>query len=351
MTTYHSTTTPASLAARLRTAKRVAVLTHAKPDGDAMGSVLGLVRALRCCHVSATGFLVGPIDPNLLALARAGEVDVVRDATSIGEPDVIAIVDTGAWSQVEPLGDWLRARADRIVGIDHHARGDDVAPMRLVDSTAASATQVLLTVIDELGASLTFGGDDSGRFSVAEALFTGLATDTGWFRFSSAGEPVFHVAGRLLGAGVDKQGLLQQLEENERPSRLVATGLALRSIQWLAGGRVAIMQLCPADLAAAGAQPEDLGGIVNVPMSVGSVVMSVLLTEAEPGLTKISFRSKPRQCGAPWFDVNKLAAQFGGGGHVQAAGARIAGPIAVAAMQVQACVESAAAALGVGADA
>ncbi len=345
MTPYHSTSTPQGLAKRLSTAARVAVLTHSKPDGDAMGSVLALVRALRCRAISATGFLVGPIDPNLLALAREDEVTMLTDGAEPDEPDLTVVVDTGAWSQVEPLGGWLRARADRVLGIDHHARGDDLAPMRLVDSTAASATQVLLTVIDALGVPLSFGADAAGRFSVAEALFTGLATDTGWFRFSSAGEPVFHVAGRLLGAGVNKQRLLQQLEENERPSRLVATGRALRSIEWLADGRVVMMQLSPKDLAEVEARPEDLGGIVNVPMSVGAVVMSVLLTEVDPGLTKISFRSKPKQCGSPWFDVNKIAAQFGGGGHVQAAGARIAGPIEAAAGQVRECILAAAIAL------
>ncbi|MDA0802532.1 MAG: DHH family phosphoesterase [Planctomycetota bacterium] len=341
MINYLSTATTEQIASRLGAAATVAVLTHSKPDGDAMGSVLGLVRALRARSVDAHGFLVGPIDPNLLALARQGEVVLHAPGTAPRETELVVVVDTGAWSQVEPLGAWLKERADRVIGIDHHARGDDLAPMRLVDVTAASATQVLLAVIDSLGVPLEYGADAERRFSIAEALFAGLAADTGWFRFSSADERVFHVAGRLLGAGVNKQRLVQQLEENERPTRLAATGLALQSIRWLASGSVVMMRLSYADIVAASARPEDLGGIVNVPLVVGSVSMSILLTEAEPGITKISFRSKPLNCGRPSFDVNKIAATFGGGGHVQAAGARILAGIDVASAQVEDAVHAA----------
>lgn len=340
MSTYLSTATPAELAARIAAARSLVVVTHAKPDGDAMGSVLALVRAARACHVPAHGLLVGPVDGNLLALARPDELHIHREGDALPDAELIAVVDTGSWSQVEPLGQWLREHQSRVIGVDHHARGEDVARCRLVDSTAASATQVLITVIDAMGAPLTAGADERGSFGIAEALFAGLATDTGWFQFSSANEPVFHLAGRLLGAGANKQRIIEQLEHNERPPRLAATGIALRSIRWLAQGRAVLMNLTLNDIAATGAAPEDLGGIVNVPMSVGTVVMSILATEVPGGMTKVSFRSKPRGCGSPWYDVNELAASFGGGGHVQAAGARIVAPHAEALDRLATAVEA-----------
>lgn len=340
MTTYLSTSTAAELAARITSAPSLLVLTHAKPDGDAMGTVLALVRAARFKGVRAHGLLIGPVDPNVLALARPDEVSLLATGAVPAEAALVAVVDTGSWSQVEPLGAWLRERRDRVIGIDHHARGDDVAPSRIVDSSAASATQVVVEVIDALGVPLEAGGEG---YSIAEALFTGLATDTGWFQFSSADERVFHLAGRLLAAGADKQRLIALLEQNERPARLAATAAALASIRWLAGGRVVLMDLSLADIARAQALPEDLGGIVNAPMSVGSVVMSILATEVEGEITKVSFRSKPRQCGAPWFDVNQLAARFGGGGHVQAAGARIKAPHAEAVARIESLVADVAA--------
>ncbi|MDA1007395.1 MAG: bifunctional oligoribonuclease/PAP phosphatase NrnA [Planctomycetota bacterium] len=340
MIPYQTNSTIDAIGARIRAASSVVVLTHAKPDGDAMGSVLAAVRTVRALGISAQGCLVGPIDPNLLTLSRCEEARLLGANEMPHECDLVLLVDTGAWSQVEPLGGWLRDRHSIVLGLDHHARGDEIASLRVVDSSAASATEVVTRLVDALGVDLRFGGDSSGRYSVAEALFTGLATDTGWFRFSSAGDRAFTLAARLLSVGVDKQHLLRQLEENERAERLAATGRALQSLRWIKDGRVAIMRLSSADLKETRANPEDLGGIVNVPLAVGRVAMSILLTESEPNLTKMSLRSKPKPCGAPSFDVNKIAAHFGGGGHVQAAGARQQLPLDQAVEALEAFVNA-----------
>ena len=317
---YVSNATPRELAGRLRAAESVLIVTHHKPDGDALGTSLALHRGLESIGVRSEIVISGPIDPNLLALTiPADRVERLENLESLDErpePSLIAVVDTGAWTQLESLGDWLRARTDRVIGIDHHARGGSVAGERIVDTSCASATQVLVPVLDALDVDLATD-------RIAEALFLGLATDTGWFRFSSAGPEVYRLAARLMEAGADKDAIYETVEQNASPSRFAMLARALGSLRFIDHGAVAVMTLGLADFADTGANLEELAGIVNEPLRIGSVRASILLTEAESGRTKMSFRSKPPNESGSFIDVNELAARFGGGGHVHAAGARV----------------------------
>ena len=341
---YESNVTIERLAARIRAARHVLVTTHAKPDGDALGSTVAVMRACSALGIRSEGWLVGPFEPNLLSLARPTDltpdltlVDPKRPTLPAVEPDLVAIVDTGAWNQLETLSPWLRDRVDRAIGIDHHARGDRVAAERVIDVTAGSATAIVARLVEALGVPLGAGADERGWGSVAEAIFLGLATDTGWFRFQNARPAEFRLASALLAAGVDKDRLIEVTENSHRPERLAIEARALSKVRFLDGGRLALTSLSLADFAETGALLEETSGVVNMPMAVATVRAAALLIESEPGLVKISFRSKPalRAAGdggaAPTFvDVNQLAARFGGGGHVHAAGARIRGTLAEA---------------------
>jgi len=215
----------------------------------------------------------------------------------------------------------LRQRHDRVVGIDHHSNGNDVASMRLVDITAASTTQMLVPVIEAMGCELT-----GGSGGVAEALFIGLATDTGWFRYPSAGAEAMRLAARLLDLGVDQPRLFQTIEETFRPQRLAIMARALTSLEFALDGEVAIMTLRPEDFRETGGVAQDIAELVNLPMGVASVRVSVLLSQLSSGRTKLSFRSKPDVSGganARLVDTNALAQRFGGGGHVHASGAAV----------------------------
>jgi phosphoesterase RecJ-like protein len=324
-TDYDSNTTLAEIARRVREAKRVALVSHQKPDGDAIGSLLALARALPGIGVDADAFVMGPLEPPLLALAGDTPLHRVEESPPGDDYDLILVVDTGAWSQLEPLEAWLRRHHDRVVGVDHHPQGDDVAALRVVDPAAPAAAEMVLTLLDELGCALPAerGGGP------AEALFVGLATDTGWFRFSNAGVRAFAAAARLIALGVDNAGLHGRLEAMHRPARLQLAARALASVEYVADGTVAVQMLGPEDFAETGGSVSDLTDLVNLPMAVGSVRAAILLTEAEPGQTKISFRSKPGDTpDTPAIDVNRIAAKLGGGGHAFAAGARTAEDLA-----------------------
>lgn len=337
---YATTVTAQRLAERIRSAGTMLVTTHDKPDGDAIGSTLALARAARTLGLQVTTWLSGPFDPALSVLLGDERPGRSPESLPVGDFDLIAVVDTGSWSQLEHLGPWLKARHDRCVGVDHHRSGDTGFVDRIVDAASASCTQALMPVLEAMGVDLDRPGS-GGAGSIAEALFAGLATDTGWFRFSSADTAVFALASRLLAAGVEKDRLYRQLEETARPQRLGLLARAMGGMRWLAGGKAALMTLSPADFSHASGSAEDLAGVVNAPMSVGPVEVSALLSQNEPGsVVKISLRSKPPMlAGGHFVDVNRLAALFGGGGHVHAAGARFRGTMEQAAEAVAAAIE------------
>ena len=321
MDAYETTTTWSALAARVGSAQQLLVVTHRKPDGDAAGSCLGLARAL---PQPVAVHLVGPVGANVQQLIRASDDVCISDADPEHEPDLIVLVDTGAWVQVGPLADWLRARRDRVVGLDHHPTGNDIAPDRIIDPSMASATMMVLRLLDELEIEV----DDAG--GVAEALFAGLATDTGWFRHSNADAAAFTMAGRLVGAGVDRDRLYAMFEENGSVAKLKLQSRALGSLDLTGDGRHAIMTLTDEDFQASGASRAELDGLVNQPLAIEEVVASFLLYTEEDGVTKISLRSKPPLPGRDTLDVSAVASRLGGGGHVRASGARVTGPLPAA---------------------
>ncbi|MFN9126235.1 MAG: DHH family phosphoesterase [bacterium] len=340
---YETNTSVETLADALRGATRVLVTTHQKPDGDAMGSVLAVVRACRAIGVRAEGWMVGPCEGNLRLFTGDDAVAVVdprNPRLPDGDFDLAVVVDTGAWTQLEILAPWLRAMSDRVIGLDHHARGDAVAARRVVDVACGSCTALLIRLVDALKVDLAFGADARGRYSVAEALYLGLATDTGWFRFPNARAAEFALASRLLAAGVDKDAMYQQIEQSSRAGRVRLQGRALSSLEFVAGGAISIMRLHAVDFTETGAEMEESSGVVNMPMEVAAVRASVLAVEdAANGVIKLSFRSKPAGPDGAFVDVNELAARFGGGGHVHAAGAKQKGTIDEVVARVRAAVE------------
>jgi len=320
---YETTTTFEAIAERIRNASRITITTHRKPDGDAIGSVVGMYRALRSIGKDVGVLIAGPLEHGLAIIAgdtpiRFIEVDGFPEET----PELIIIVDTGAWSQLEAAKPWLREHAKLVIGLDHHANGDDVAADRIVDVTAAAATQVVMQLLETLKIDL-----GTGKGCIAEALFVGLATDTGWFRFSNADARCFADASKLLQHNIDRYDIYRSLEETARPARMGLLQRMLASLEIFEN--VAIMTLRSTDFGETGGDSTDLVGLVNTPMVIEGVQASVLLTDSNPGITKMSFRSKPALPSdtSSLIDVNKLAGVFGGGGHIHAAGARVNEPL------------------------
>ena len=328
MNDYVSNTTFDEIAARLAAAQRVLLTTHVKPDGDGIGSALAMARAQVAHGTGSTSdiYIMGPVEARLEGIVAGTPYHLVADGQPDDDYDLAVVLDTGAWTQVGPLEAWLRKHHDIVVGIDHHAKGDDVAAQRLIDAGAASTTQMMVPLLEALGWPIT-----PGEAGVAEAIFVGLATDTGWFRYSNATADSLRLAARLLEMDVDKDRLYQLIEETFRPQRLQLQARALASLEYHFKGEVAIMTLGHNDMIETGGLPEDLAELVNTPMVVGAIRVSILAAEMTPGRTKLSLRSKPsvsNDVSDTAIDMNVLAQVFGGGGHMHAAGAVVNMPVA-----------------------
>ena len=320
---YESTASYTEIAERINAATNIVVTTHRKPDGDAIGSVAAMYRGLKEIGKNVTPLIIGPLDHGLKLMSKDVPIHLVEEeGLPKDEPDLIIVVDTGAWSQLEAIQDWLKERAKLIVGLDHHANGDEVAAMRIVDTTAAACTQVVMSLFEEMNIEL-----GSGNNSVAEALFIGLGTDTGWFRFSNADARCFSDVATLLEHDINRYHIYRTLEETARPARMELMQRMLASVEYV--GPVAIMCLRSTDFQETNGSSTDTVGLVNTPMVLAQVNASVLLTDSDPTVTKISFRSKPAMPDSPvsLIDVNELARNFNGGGHVHAAGARVFAPL------------------------
>lgn len=304
----------------------ITVITHSKPDGDAAGTLVALVTALNAIGKQARGILCPPIASSLNFLANSHSIEVVEDASHFpADTAQLVIVDTGAYSQLGPLTDAVRPLLDHTLILDHHLSGGVEAAHRYIDTTAAAAAEIVAKLISRLLGDKPVG--TQVLQTINDALFTGIASDTGWFRFSNVTPNTHRLAADLIAAGVDHAGLYARLEQTERPEKLKLLIRAVDSLELLADDRAAVMTLHTQDFVETGARPEETERLIDIPQQVGSVQVIAMISEAQTERgpqTRVSFRSKPL---ADAVNVADLAATFGGGGHARAAGAKIDEPI------------------------
>lgn len=342
MNAYASTINLAQTAAALRQAQRVVITTHTKPDGDAFGSVVALTAMLRGLGKTVTPLFMPPVPASFQTLRGAETAAIHAEGSALPEADLYVIVDTGAWAQISPMRADMEQVLDRTLIIDHHISGDIAARMRYVDAQAAACCEVVADIADAMSV-------DIADPTMAEALFVGIASDTGWFRFSNTRPRTHALASRLLHCGVDHAALYAKLEQTERVQKLRLMIRALDSLELICGERAAVMVLRREDFAQTGALLEETERFVDAPQAVSTVQVVVLITEPPDSngngdakstsgqaggssTIRISFRSKP---GPNAVNVATLAQAFGGGGHARAAGAKIAIPLDEAVTRVK----------------
>lgn len=309
-------TTPQQLVlAKLRNASRVAVFTHQRPDPDALGSQSALVLLLQNAgkHAVAVNWEAPPRTYTFLQ-ETIPTVTFTPDwaATEAPAYDTFLIVDTCTWQQLEPAADLLKSNPHKIAVLDHHQARDPLSDAIWSDPTAAAAVEVVLEAARALALPLTT--------PVATRLMAGLVTDTGWFRFDSVTPRTHETAAALLAAGADTADLYSRLQQNETAPKLALMARALQSITYAQDNRVAVMTLTQADFAAANAAQSQTEELVNLPLMVGTVEVSALISEMPDQRCRVSLRAKHHT------DVNAICRTFGGGGHTKAAGCRLEGP-------------------------
>lgn len=336
MSAWMTNATLDRLAERLRESQRIVLFTHEKPDGDALGATLALARTLHRLGAEATPVYVGAWtnrfdsivdDTPILKLGDEPDLSLLPE-----NPDCVVIADTGSWSQLAKVRPWLEQFTDRAMVIDHHLHGDaDTAALRHIETGAAAVCQTIAELCRVL---LCMDRVDELPRAIAEPLYLGLATDTGWFKHSNVTPEALRLAADLIEAGADHARLFRQTEQMDKPGRLRLIARALSSLELHANDQIAVIALTLNDLKECGAEMNDAGGLTDMLLTMAPVRVGACLTEIGESRTKISFRSKTGDGAESTVDVNQAARTLGGGGHAQAAGARLELPIGDAKQRV-----------------
>ncbi|MDY7009515.1 MAG: DHHA1 domain-containing protein [Planctomycetota bacterium] len=293
---------------RLGSSGTFLVLTHARPDGDGLGTIAAMASAGRCAGKIVHMLVPDTVPPRYEFLfsgglpAGADEFEKLAD-----ESDLIVVVDTCAFAQLDGLETGLHARREKVVVIDHHATADNVGSVRWLDTSASAVGVMVAEVIEALGWSVDT--------CAAEALMTAIATDTGWFRFSNTDPRTLRAAAKMLERGARADLLYAKIYLSDRPERLRLLERMLASLELHCRDRLAVMTVRRSDFNETGARADETEDLVNEALRLKSVEVVVLLVE-EPDCVRASLRSREI------VDVSSVAARFGGGGHARAAGLR-----------------------------
>ena len=298
----------AEVAAALRARQSFILTSHARPDGDAFGSQMALAFALEAIGKSVRLIDHDPVPAPYAGFPGATRVEVMAETTATA--DAVVYLECSGRSRPEVAGlDNLFA-----INVDHHAGNEMYGDVNWFDATAAACGEMVADIIDALGVSWSR--------DIAEHLYLALATDTGGFRYGPLSARTYEIARRITLAGVDTAALSRTIFDSYGIGRVRLTGVLLSQMELHHDNQLAVLAFDDALLAACGAAIEDTEGLVNLPLGARDVVAVVLLKAQGGDRYRVSLRSK----GA--VDVRMVAAAWNGGGHQNAAGCSIAGPLA-----------------------
>jgi phosphoesterase RecJ-like protein len=301
----------------LSTPKKVVIIPHRSPDGDAMGSTLGLYHFLK--KLDHDAIVIAPNEfPDFLAWLPASEKVLIyekeKEKTSevILAADLVFTLDFNALHRTGEMEQILRKVTAPFVMIDHHQKPDDYAAYQFSDTTYGSTCEMLYHFIAYLGYKNLIDK------LIATCIYTGIVTDSGSFRFPSTTSTTHRVVADLIDVGVENGAIHNALFDDSSYSRLQLLGQALQNLKILADKKTSYITLSQNELDQNNFVKGDTEGIVNYGLSIKGIVFAAIFIEhRDENIIKISFRSQGT------FDVNQFArTHFNGGGHINAAGGK-----------------------------
>jgi phosphoesterase RecJ-like protein len=302
----------AQAAAYLRDRDDYLIVSHVQPDGDAISSTVAVAWMLDRLGKSYVMMNEGPIPSRLMYLRKSGDItDCGERAPSRKFKQVIA-VDCADITRIGPARQWFEEGYE-LLNIDHHPTNDGYGTVNLLRFDAAATAEILYELAEALGLALDP--------EAATALYTGILTDTGGFRYANTSPFVMRAASRLLEAGAPGPDLAEKLLERMSVGQMLMLQRGLSRLGMTDDRRVAWIWVTSEDLAETGASNEDLEGLVNFPRNMEGVEVGILFKENGTQSVKVSLRS------AGSVNVAEVARHFGGGGHVRAAGCRLTVPL------------------------
>jgi phosphoesterase RecJ-like protein len=304
------------IAAVLRRAKRIGVACHVRPDADAIGSIVGFAQSMKLAGKEVLLFSEDMVPENIKFLPGS---DTVQQSDGADYSlDVFVALDTATKERLGVHTNATLKNVPVLVNIDHHGTNPSYGHLNLIDTASPSCAEIVY----ELLTSQNFPTNDTVR----ENLYAGMNTDTGSFQYSGTTARTHRIVAEMIDAGLNTSAICTQLYDHQPARRLHLLRSLLNEMEFSDSGRIASWKLTLETLRKVEAQPGDTENLIDVMRSVDGVFAAVIIEELPDGKIRISSRSKDAR-----VNVSKVCAEFGGGGHPMAAGARMSGPIASAA--------------------
>ncbi len=285
------------------------IVTHVSPDGDAIGSALSLYNSLRQLGKKCQVFIDDKLPKKYSYLPGFGDIN---SSSPEGKHENVIVLDCG---DIDRCGGLKRIIEDSglCINIDHHITNNNYGEVNLVLPYASSVGEILYGIIVDMGVHI--------NETIAQCLYTSIASDTGGFRYSNTSPETHYIAGELLKTGIDFSSISSRLfdERSIAKSRLLAC--VLGTLKVYHEGRVAVLYMDRSMLECCGATDEDAEDFVNYARDIDSAEVGIMAKQKENGSCRISLRSKGKA------DVRRIAEAFSGGGHVRAAGCTINEPL------------------------
>jgi len=304
----------AEIGAAIAAAQKILVISHLRPDGDALGSTLACALWLRQIGKRVTAWNE---DGVLEKFRYLPEWPLVTPPE--GEPqefDAVIMLDTSVKNRAGTCLEHI-AKAGVWINLDHHISNGRFGDLNYIDPSAPATGEILHQFLKSQNAVITP--------EIAANLFAAISTDTGSFQYAGTSPRTFRIAAELVEAGVEVSKLSQRMYDSQPRRRLDLLRHALNSAEFLCDDQAVSFTLTTADTERLGVIPEDNEGIIDHLRAVDTVVVAVFFEELPDGKVRVSSRSKD-----PRVDVCRICGLFGGGGHPLASGARMKGPIAEA---------------------
>ena len=296
----------------LRTRQRFVVMSHVRPDGDALGCTIAMALCLQQLGKDVTAWNEEGVLEKFRYLP--GYEVVSTPPAEPQEFDVAIMLDTSVQDRV---GTCLPAvkHADVWINIDHHVTNPRFGDLVHIDSSAPATGQILYELFRQCGLPLTY--------PMADNLFVAISTDTGSFQYPSTTARTYEIGADLIRAGVNVGLLSQKMYESYPRRRIELLRALLNTLRFTSGDRCASVALTMSTVAQLGALPEDNEGLIDHVRAIDGVTVAAFFEELPEGKVRVSLRSK-----SPQIDVSVICGLFGGGGHTLASGARVKGTLA-----------------------
>lgn len=291
---------------------KVGLTFHASPDGDAIGSTLGLLNGLR--EIGKDAYIISKevIQDYLSFLPLSEEINGETEKPLPGT-DLVIVLDCG---NVERICADLENYDKDIMNIDHHLSNDMYGKYNYVESDSAATAEIVFNLLIEM--KFEFNSDNEALKKIAMCLYTGIVTDTGSFRHSNVTIRTHEIVSKLIGCGINNSYIHNELFGNKPLNKLKLSGEAINKLELYFDGKVSFVELSLETLGKYDMLNGDTSDIINMILNVEGVEAAVVTKETEDGV-KASLRSKND------FDVRMIAETFGGGGHTKASGLKIMG--------------------------